>query len=202
MFGALLVAAVTLASPSPLPVIITTKSSPICQALREKIAPAITRAFYEDQLMARQRPFGNDPQHGATISALALNWIKLGELLNPDTFFASDNPKDKAQMESLREKLQKVSDDENNALNVLSGAYYTEAFEALAGNNPHITFDRPPGAGKARLKPGGEPLIVRAAGALEEEYLRRQALTQRDELAVAPMVQPLIAQCKEPNASP
>lgn len=202
MFGALVLAALTSAGPSPLPIIITTKSSPICQALREKIAPAITRAFFEDQLMARQRPVGNDPQHGATIYALALNWIKLDELLDPDTFFASDNPADKAHMESLREKLQKVADDENDALNVLSGAYYTEALEALAGNNPHITFDSQPNEGKAGLEPGGEPAVVRGSGALEAEYLRRRALTQHDDLPIAPALQPLIAQCGAPSPSP
>jgi hypothetical protein len=46
MVEALLLAALTSASPSPLPIIITTTSSPICQTPREKIAPAIARVVY------------------------------------------------------------------------------------------------------------------------------------------------------------
>ena len=199
MFAALLVAALTSASPSPLPIIITTKSSPICQALRDKIAPAIVRAFYEDQLMARQRPIGHDPQHGATISSLALNWIKLDELLNPDTFFVSDNPADKAHMESLREKLQNVADDENNALNILSGAYYTEAFEGLMGSGGAIV-SRPDS--QADLTPDKVPEIASEYGPLEVTFLQRQALTQHDELSIAPALRPLIAQCGAPRPSP
>jgi hypothetical protein len=202
MVAALVFAVLTSAaapSPSPLPIIITTKSSPICQALREKIAPALARAVAEDGAMLRQRPLGTK---GYVISALAANWIEIDKLLSPDSFFHSDDPAQNANMESLREELQKVADDENNALNILSGAYYTEALEQLSASGPQITFDVQPNFGKASLPTGGPIAIDRAAGALEDEYLRRQALTQRDELVVAPMLQPLIAQCKTPSASP
>jgi len=205
MVAALVFAVLTSATPLPasLPVIITTKSSPLCQALREKIAPAIARMVYEDQVMARQRPMGRpSPQSKLPVFALALNWVMLDELLNPDTFFHSDNPAETARMESLRQRLQKIADDENNALNMLSGTMYTYDLEDLAGNNPHITFDRPPNTSEAGLAPGGEPQVARAPGPLEAEYLRREALTQHDELVVAPMLQPLIAQCNGPNPSP
>jgi hypothetical protein len=199
MLGSLLLAVVTAASPSPLPIIITTKSSPICQALREKIAPALARAVAEDGVMLRQRPMGTK---GYVISALAANWIEFDKLIDPDTFFHSDDPAQTQQMEALRERLQKVADDENNALNILSGAYYTAAFESLNEDNPDITFDTPPGGGKAALPPPAAAPIARVAQALEDEYVRRQALTQRDELLVTPLLQPLLAQCKAPNASP
>ena len=84
-----------------------------CQAalLREKVAPAISRVVYEDTIVARQRPMGRpSPQSKLPVFALALNWIKLDELLNPDTFFHSDNRAENARMESLRERLQKVAD--------------------------------------------------------------------------------------------
>ncbi len=133
------------------------------------------RAFYEDQLMARQRPVGHDPQHGATISALALNWIKMDELLNPDTFFASDNPADKARMESLREKLQKVADDENNALNVLPGAYFTAALEALEGNNPQIpSTARPMRAKRALSRAASRKLPARPALSRPSTFVGRR----------------------------
>ncbi len=198
MFGALLVAAVTLASPSPLPIIITTKSSPICQALREKIAPAIARAVYEDRVMARQRPM----ERNAPIYPLALNWIKLDELLNPDTFFHSDNPAENARMESLRQRLQKVADDENNALNILSGAAYTYEFEVLQaeGDGLHGAL------GKELSKKDGTPDIVSHSGDLEDEFLHRESMTQQEELSVYPELQPLITQCSGsspvPSASP
>lgn len=189
MIGALLAAVVTSAAASPLPIIITTQSSRICQAFREKVAPAIARIVSEDSLMARQVPVGTTPQHGATISALALNWIKLDELLNPDTFFTSDNATERARMESLREKLQRVADDENNALNVLSGSYYTQAMEELMGTG--IGFGKD---GKI-VRSGPPPQIVKYSGPLEMEYVRREAQTQRAELAIYPELQPLISQC-------
>jgi len=201
MFGALLVAAVTSASPSPLPIIITTKSSPICQTLREKIAPAISRVVYEDRVMSRQRPLGTK---NFVISALAINWIELDKLLNPDTFFHSENAAENQRMESLRERLQKVADAENNSLNVLSGSYDTYQFEALAADGASV-----PGvlgaASKPNVKgelgaelsqPDGTPAIAQYAGPLEAEFLRREAQTQQAELAVDPELQPLIAQCK------
>lgn len=194
MLGALLVVAVTLASPSPLPIIITTQSSPICQALREKIAPAIARLVYEDTVMARQRPL----ERMAPIYPLALNWVKLDELLNPDTFFHSDNPAESQRMESMRERLQKVADDENNALNILSGAAYTYEFEALLSEGDGMN-----GAlGKELSKKDGTPDIVSHSHDLEAQYLERQAQTQQAELSVYPELQPLIAQCGAPRPSP
>ena len=193
MFGALLVA-VTLASPSPLPIIITTKSSPICQALREKIAPAIARAVYEDRVMSRQRPL----ERNAPIEALALNWIELDELLNPDTFFHSDDPTENARMESLRERLQKVADDENNALNILSGAHDSYVYEELMAAGAW----QPGVLGSPVTDQYGTPLVELSSGGLEAEYVRREAQTQQAELTVYPELQPLIAQCGAPSASP
>ena len=202
MIGALLVAVVTSATASPLPIIITTTSSPVCQALREKIAPAISRVMYEDRVMARQRPLEKWPQANQTVYTLAFNWVKLDELLNPDTFFHSDNPADNARMESLREKLQKIADDENNALNVLSGAFETEEMELL--NAEGAGFG---GKSGAYINSGSLPEIPKYAGPLEEEYLRRETHTLQDELTVYPDLQPMIAQCggaasPSPSASP
>jgi hypothetical protein len=197
MVAALVLAVLTSAtpSPSPLPVIITTKSSPICQALREKIAPVLARLTYEDRLMQPQRPGGTSL---VAIDALALNWIETNKLLNPDTFFHSDNPEEEQRMEALRQGLQKVADDENNALNVLSGAYYTGALEGLMASGPKTLGNTFP----AELTPGGIPEIAYDYGQLEVNFLQRQQHTQQDELPIAAALQPLIVQCKEPNASP
>lgn len=194
MLGALLVAAITSASPPPLPVIITTQSSPVCQALREKIAPAIARAVYEDRVMARQRPM----ERNAPIEALALNWIKLDELLNPDTFFHSDNPAENARMESMRERLQRVADDENNALNILSGAHDTYLYEQLMASGAW----QPGVLGSPVTDQYGTPLVELSSGGLEAEYVRREAQTQQAELTVYPELQPLIAQCGAPSPAP
>jgi hypothetical protein len=185
----LVLAVVTAASPSPLPIIITTKSSPICQALREKVAPALSRVVYEDQVMARQRPM----EKNAPIYPLALNWIELDKLLNPDTFFHSDNPDEVKRMEALRERLQKIADDENNALNILSGAAYTYEYEALMSEGDGMNGANGPGL----TKPDSVPEIIGYAGALEAEYLRRQAVTQREELDVYPELQPIISACSQ-----
>ena len=187
MIGALILAVVTSATASPLPVIITTKSSPICQALREKIAPALSRVVYEDQVMSRQRPM----EQNAPIYPLALNWIELDKLLNPDTFFHSDDAAENRRMEALRQRLQKIADDENNALNILSGAAYTYEMEALRSQGDGLN-----GAlGPKLTKPDGTPDIVSHADDLEAEYLKRQTKTQVDELTVDPELRPLISMC-------
>lgn len=197
MVAALLAAVVTSATASPLPIIITTESSPVCTAVRERIAPALARMMYEDRMMAQQHPSGHAPQHGAAINDLALNWIKMDELLNPDTFFKSDNPAEKARMESLREKLQKVADDENNALNVLSGSYYTAALEELEQNGSVI------GAPTQGL-PGPAPLpeIANDTGSLEAEYRQREVQTQQAEVAIYPELKPIMDQCIAPSPTP
>ena len=198
MVGSLVLAALVAPSPSPLPIIITTESSAICTAVREKVAAAISRVVYEDTVMVHQRPMGRpSPQSKLPVFALALNWVKLDELLNPDTFFHSDSPAENARMESLRERLQKIADDENNALNMLSGTMYTYEMEALASDG--IVFT---GQYAKATNSGPPPEITAYAGPLEKEYLRREALTQQDELAIYPELQPLIAQCSDPKPSP
>lgn len=128
--------------------------------MREKIAPAISRIVYEDKVMARQRPMGRpSPQSKLPVFALALNWVKLDELLNPDTFFHSDNPAENVRMESLRERLQKIADDENNALNMLSGTMYTYEMEDLASDG--IVFT---GQYGESTNSGTPPKIPRYAG--------------------------------------
>ncbi|HTZ54101.1 MAG TPA: hypothetical protein VMB20_03495 [Candidatus Acidoferrum sp.] len=197
MIGALILAVVTSATASPLPIIITTESSPVCQTLREKIAPAISRVVYEDRVMARQRPLEKWPQANQTVYTLAVNWVKLAELLNPDTFFHSDNPADNARMEALREKLQKIADDQNNALNILSGSFDTYEMEALAAEGPGFG-----GMYANYVNSGPLPEIPKYGGGLEGEYLRRQAQTQTDELTIYTELQPVIAQCAGPKALP
>jgi len=189
MLGVLLVGAVT-ASPSPLPIIITTTSSPICQALREKIAPAIAGLAAEDQVFAGQHPFA---VKGSTIYHLAENWIYVDKLLDPDTFFHSDDPKQQQQMETLRERLQTVADDDNTTLNVLSGTFDTLAFEDLMarGTPIKLTFTRGD-VGKS----DSTPAIYNHGGAIEAAYQARRETTQRAELDVYPALAPIIAQCK------
>ncbi len=190
----LVLAALTAIGANSLPTIVTTYASPLCTALREKVAPAISRVIFEDKVMARQRPMGRpSPQSKLPVFALAFNWVKLDELLNPDTFFHSDNPAQNARMESLRERLQKVADDENNALNMLSGTMYTYDMEALAADGPEPNGD----FGAELLQPDGTPMIAAYSGPLEGEYLKRQAKTAQDETQIYPELAPIVAQCSQ-----
>ncbi|HTV92895.1 MAG TPA: hypothetical protein VMG98_09285 [Verrucomicrobiae bacterium] len=201
----LVLAGLTAIGANSLPTIVTTYASPLCTALREKVAPAISRVVYEDTLMARQRPMGRpSPQSKLPVFALALNWIKLDELLNPDTFFHSDNPAETARMESLRERLQKVADDENNALNVLSGTMDTYDMEALAADGAAVPGVLGPASepnvkgdfGDELSQADGTPMIAAYSGPLEGEYLKRQAKTAQDETQIYPALAPIVAQCK------
>ena len=100
-------------------------------------------------------------------------------------------------MESMRERLQKVADDENRALNILSGPHYTYEMEALIGSGDGMNGSN----GKAGMNPGGT-YIALYTYLLEKEFLRREAVTQAEELSVYPELQPLIAQCSGPTPAP
>jgi hypothetical protein len=197
----LVLAGLTAIGANSLPTIITTFTSPLCTAVRQKVAPALVGLAAQDHAMARQRPLGTS---GATIMHLAQNWIAVNELLNPDTFFHSTNPADIARMEALRERLQAVNDDENASLNVLSGSYDTYEFEALAADGASVPGVLGPASepnvkgelGAELSQPDGTPAIAAYAGPLYGEYLKRQARTAQDETQVYPALAPIIAQCK------
>jgi hypothetical protein len=189
MVVSLAFALLTAVSTASLPTIITTYASPLCTALRQKVAPALAGLAIEDHVMARQRPLGTS---GATIMHLAQNWIAVNQLLDPGTFFHSTNAADAASMEALRVRLQAVNDDENASLNVLSGSYDTLGLEALAGSWPPLG-----GALGAELTfSDGTPAIIGSMNRLEAEFLKRQATTAQDEAQVYPALAPIIAQCK------
>lgn len=190
MVAALVLAVLTAgATPTPLPIIITTKSSPVCAILREKIAPAISRLVEEDRLMSQQRPLYTSY---ATVLVLADNWIKVNELLNADTFFHSSDPVETARMNALRERLQAVADRENAALNILSGAAETAAYELLMakGTKSYAAL------GERLAQIDGTPVILQYMGPLDREFVQREVETQRAELLVGPALAPIVAACK------
>jgi hypothetical protein len=189
MVVSLAFALLTAVSTASLPTIITTYASPLCTALRQKVAPALAGLAIEDHVMARQRPLGTS---GATIMHLAQNWIAVNQLLDPGTFFHSTNAADAASMEALRVRLQAVNDDENGSLNVLSGSYDTLGLEELAGAGPPVGGD----LGAELLQADGTPAIAQYAGPLDGEYRKRQAKTAQDEAQVLPALAPIIAKCK------
>ncbi|HTX57272.1 MAG TPA: hypothetical protein VMD47_09220 [Candidatus Acidoferrales bacterium] len=180
-----------------MPIIITTTSSPLCTALRAKIAPAVTGMVVEDRLMVRQGPFRTS---GATIAALADNWIKINTLLDPRSFFQSGNADDVKQMEALRERLQAVADDENDALNVLSGTSDTEDLEQLelAGAQDTLAanaFGLTSSDGVSGAVSSPAPAVESYAASLQAEFIRRELKKARDEAQIYPALAPLIARC-------
>jgi hypothetical protein len=198
MVASLAFAVLTAVSTVSLPTIITTYASPLCTALRQKVAPALAGLAIEDRVMAHQRPLGTS---GATIMHLAQNWIAINQLLDPGTFFHSTNAADEVSMEALRARLQAVNDDENASLNVLSGSHDTYELEYLAAEGPGVLG---PGVdptvngdlGAELLQADGTPSIAQYAGPLDREYLKRQATTAQDEAHVLPALAPIIAKCR------
>lgn len=140
--------AATTAAPSPAPqptlkVIVHTRSSSFCTALREQIAPAIAGLLTDDKVIAQANPaflkmshdFVGDPrgpamqmdemQFHSIVAALEHNLTKIDELLADPRLNATGQSDDGAALAQMRAQLQAVAQQQRAALDLLSGSAAT-----------------------------------------------------------------------------
>lgn len=158
------------ATPSPPPIIVTTKTSTLCAAVRSYVAPAIAGLIAQDHMIDRGRGLIRDM--AATHSAGADAWVELDNmrLLGVVDGVAQNNikvhqlldqlkkvvPKDSveaSELSSLRSRLLTIADAQAESLNFLSGTADTEALNEIEGfKNPAAAMLQP----DARQTPSAE----------------------------------------------
>ena len=149
MMFALLVALAVDATPPP--TIITTKTSTLCQAVKNEVAPAIAGLAVQDNNLRQAGAVVNDMikmqnMGGDTwvdyenmhlwnaVDALASNNIKIHQLLDKLAALKIRNAEEAAQVAELRAKLLAVADKQAAMLNVFSGAAATESLSELSSD--------------------------------------------------------------------
>ncbi len=148
--AAVLSTGVPATAPSPLPLIITTKSTPLCTALREQIAPAVFGLMATDHLIGTSGRVMDDMDfaRAARSSALldmdqfrlsqlegkvAQTWVRVNQDLNELSKVSLKDPQERIELESARAHLQAVADRQAVSLNVISGISETVAMNELLG---------------------------------------------------------------------
>jgi hypothetical protein len=235
-------------SPGPFPLkeIASVRSTPFCTALRDNIAPAILHVLDNDQHIAASRPVFPKLYHDAVVfqSGFAeFDYIKLNNLVLPmarnlravkgllgdkNRFPAKAQTQDEADLLALRDRLQKIAQVQNDALNVIGGLTATEQLGELqqAGTGPDVGFGpQPEGvvpginsrAGLPRMP--GDPIdpavdlppapLSNPFAPFETEVIADQAVIDRREndaaqaiFAVLPRCRPIQTNPTNPTSSP
>lgn len=133
-------------SPAPQPtlkIIVRTRSSSFCTALRERIAPAIAGLLTNDKVIAQAKPaffkmshdFVGDPQGPAmqmdemqfrsVVAALEQNLTKIDGLLSDPRLSAAQETAEDAALAQMRAQLQAVAQQQRATLDLLSGSAAT-----------------------------------------------------------------------------
>jgi hypothetical protein len=155
MLGVLMAALVTpQPSPSPLKTISSVRSSPFCTALRENVGHAV-KALIEnnvaigqsksvflkmahDELTSgdKQMVMDMDVQHlDPLIEQIVKNRdAALAQLSDAERFAAQPKSDDERRLERIRQQLRAVIDRQNDALNLLSGTFFSYNGNRLNGS--------------------------------------------------------------------
>jgi hypothetical protein len=195
------------------PVIITTKSSPLCTAVREIVAPTVAGLIFQDRIIDRGRglmqamasdgkAFELDNVHlGIDVYHLAANNIKIHQSLDQLDALKIPDARAAADLAQLHAKLQGVADGQAAMLNVMSGIAQSNDLGVIArvGNDvaTAISAERgaignPPSEG-ASLAPLERPVQPRTVGGLITEYGQQ---IRASESALLPSLLPVISRCR------
>src|SRR5215469_1493900 len=157
---AVAIPAVPTPSPPP-PIIITTKTSVLCNAVRNIVAPAVAGLIAQDFMIDQGRDLiadmvkthfaGADAwveldnmRLSSVVDGVAQNNIKVHRLLEKLAGVSLKDPAEATELSSLRSRLLDIADEQAESLNVLSGTADTEALAELQGfENPMAASLRP-----------------------------------------------------------
>ncbi len=159
---ALLLAVVVPAAPAtPLPIIVTTKTSVLCNAVRTIVAPSIQGLFIQDGMIDRGRELLQDmakmdvAQSDGWVEAdnvhlldvvddVAANNIKIHALLEKLATVALKDPQEAHEVASLGARLSVVADLQADSLNEFSGTADTQELADIENfKNPMAAMVRP-----------------------------------------------------------
>ena len=205
---------------TPPPTIITTKSSPLCKAVRDVVAPAVFGLQTQDRgiqhghallndmallsvlrgngtMMLDQMRLLNDVDH------IAANNIKIHQLLDQLDDIGLRDPQEIADVKRLQRVMRNVADHQANALNAFSGSADTKAMRDLGGFQNPMSFrfvqqrmGLPPEPNVATPTSKYDNLITASPfGGVAKDVGYIEFATSQSELNVAPALESVISRC-------
>jgi hypothetical protein len=216
MLAVLLAVAIPAVPTAPPPIIVTTKTSMLCNAVRTIVAPAVAGLIAQDTMidqgrdlaadMARMHFEGSDAwveldtmRLSNVVDGVAQNNIKVHRLLDKLRNVSLKDPVEASELSSLRSRLLDIADEQAESLNLLSGTADTEALAEIQNlQNPMTGTLRPdvrdPRADANTSVPEKteSPPPPNPSSDLEV----KQSVTSREELPIVALVRPIVERCR------
>ncbi len=217
MLALLLAVAIPAVPTAPPPIIITTKTSVLCNAVRNIVGPAIAGMIAQDQMIDRGRDLIQDMTQmhfsGAdawveldntrllsVVDGVAQNNIKVHRLLDKLANVSLKDPEEASEISSLRVRLLNIADEQAESLNLLSGTADTEAFSELQGfANPmaaSLTPDVQQNRGVDRTGTQGTLASSPAPPDSSYDLGAKQSVTGIQESPIVALVRPIVERCR------
>ncbi len=200
----------------PPPIIITTKTSVLCNAVRNIVAPAVAGLIAQDFMidqgrdliadMVRTHFAGADAwveldnmRLSSVVDGVAQNNIKVHRLLTKLADVSLKDPAEATELSSLRSRLLDIADEQAQSLNVLSGTADTEALAELqAFDNPMAAALRPDVQQARTAENAGTPEKSESPPPPDtsNDLAVKQSATGREELPIVALVRPIVDRCR------
>jgi len=202
-------------SPPPLKTIVTVKTSPVCTALHEVVAPAVLDILVNDGQFEKSAPLLNqagsgdvdEPRVGMAMmrleypeTTIARNLIDAETRLDDPRLAQATSP----AIDGIRKELEAVIDRQKTALNIISGTaetgslyidLHTEGAAMMdAANAPSLSTASSAGADPVLSLKKDDLVGVGAAGLVAYEAM----LEQPHEQAAATLIEAVAPDCAKP----
>ncbi len=216
MLALLLAVALPAALPSaPPPIIVTTKTSVLCNAVRNIVGPVVAGLIAQDTMIDQGRDLVEDmaKMHisgaGAwveldtmrlsnVVDGVAHNNIKLHRLLGKLGDVSPKDPVEASELSSLRARLLNIADQQAESLNLLSGTADTEALSELEGFENPMAASLTPDVRQNRIVDNSGPDITQSPAPPDTSYdiAMKQSVTGREESPIVALVRPIVERCR------
>jgi hypothetical protein len=198
------------------PIIVTTKTSVLCNAVRTILAPAVLGLIDQDFMIDRGRDIVHDmaKMHDAgaeawvemdtmrlsdVVDGVAQNNIKVHRLLGKLAEVSLKDPLEQSELASLRSRLLTIADEQAESLNLLSGTAQTEELNEFEGAEnpmaaalePDIVQNHAAGVNEAREE-AARPAPPDPSNGLSQT----QNATANEESPIVALVRPIVERCR------
>lgn len=216
MLALLLAVAIPAAPATPPPIIVTTKTSALCNAVRTIVAPVIAGLVTQDQMidsgrdlvrdMAEMHVMGGDEWVELdnmrllnVVDFVAQNNIKVHRLLERMQNVALKDPVEATELSSLRTRLLNIADEQAESLNLLSGTAGTEALSEIQGfANPMAAMIQPDTLRTSNTQTANAPEDEQSPAPPDTSNAlgAKQSVTGIEESPIVSLVRPIVERCR------
>lgn len=216
MIALLLAVAIPAVPTAPPPIIITTKTSVLCNAVRSIVAPTIAGLIAQDQMIDQGRDLvqemlqmhysGADAwveldnmRLSSVVDGVAQNNIKVHRLLDKLANVSPKDPVEASELSSLRSRLLNIAEEQAESLNLLSGTAGTEALSEIQGfGNPMAAMLRPEiqRAPIAETTSAPDESQSPAPPDPTSDLVLKQSMAGREESPIVALVRPIVERCR------